>query len=191
MWEMKQTVCPGSVNRLVCLLQADWLTVTVLQVLSLSYTLSEKISHRSIIADPWFRPRASPREIGDHKQRTRVLPSLLSVSLDQLPALFCSFIFLSLDKKAGQGLGTFKMELGGTEMCCCFYWRSSKTELCLRRLVAGLRQRKPRFLPEQAHVGLLMDKVALRRVCVPVLRFPAVSIVPTVFQSAFSSFSSY
>jgi len=67
-----------------------------------------------------------------------------------------------------------------TEMYYCIYWRSSNTELCLRRLVAGFCQRKPGFHPEPAHVGLLMNKVALRQVPVQVFRFPAVSIVPSV-----------
>jgi hypothetical protein len=59
------------------------------------------------------------------------------------------------------------------------------TELCLRKLVAGFCQPKPGFHPQQAHVGLLMNQVALRQVSVQVLRFPAVSIVPPVLLHPF------
>jgi hypothetical protein len=79
------------------------LAVTVLQDLSLSsYTFSDKISHRSIIADYWFRLWVSPREISGEKLATRVRPFFLSISRDQFPALAFSFMFLSLGWKLAQ-----------------------------------------------------------------------------------------
>jgi len=66
-----------------------------------------------------------------------------------------------------------------TERYYRVYWRSSNTELCLWRFLAGFCHRKLGFHPEQAHVGLLMNKVEMRQVSVQVLRFPAVIIIPT------------
>jgi hypothetical protein len=44
----------------------------------------------------------------------------------------------------------------------------------LRRLVAGLSPRRPRFDPGPVHVGFVVDKVALGQVFPPVLRFSPV-----------------
>jgi hypothetical protein len=48
----------------------------------------------------------------------------------------------------------------------------------LRRLVAGLPQRRPGLDPESVHVGFVVDKVALEEVFPRVLRFSSVSFIP-------------
>jgi hypothetical protein len=50
----------------------------------------------------------------------------------------------------------------------------------LRRLVAGLSQRKAGFDPGSVHVGFVVDKVGLRQVFRRLLRFRPDSIVPPV-----------
>jgi hypothetical protein len=52
-------------------------------------------------------------------------------------------------------------------------------------LVAGLSPRKPGFDPRSVHVRFVMDKVALGQVFLPVLRFPPVSVIPSVFHIHF------
>jgi hypothetical protein len=48
----------------------------------------------------------------------------------------------------------------------------------LRRLVADHSERRHGFAPGSAHVGFVVDKVALRQVFVLVLLFSPVSIIP-------------
>jgi hypothetical protein len=48
----------------------------------------------------------------------------------------------------------------------------------LRRLVAGLSPRRPGFAPGSVHVGILVDKLALRQVLLRVLRFSPANIIP-------------
>jgi hypothetical protein len=50
----------------------------------------------------------------------------------------------------------------------------------LRRLVAGIRPRRPGFDPGSVHVGFVVDKVALGQVFLRVLRFLPVSFIPPV-----------
>ena len=50
----------------------------------------------------------------------------------------------------------------------------------LRRLVAGLPPRRPRFDPGLVYVGFVVDKVALGQVFPRVLRFSPVNIIPPV-----------
>jgi hypothetical protein len=56
----------------------------------------------------------------------------------------------------------------------------TKAVLWLRRLVAGLLQRKPGFDPGSVIVGFVVDKVALGQVYPGVLRFFPVSFIPPV-----------
>jgi hypothetical protein len=51
----------------------------------------------------------------------------------------------------------------------------------LKRLVAGLSVRKPRFAPSLVHVGFVVDKVALEQGFLRVLQFSSVSIIPPLF----------
>jgi hypothetical protein len=51
----------------------------------------------------------------------------------------------------------------------------------LRRLVAGLSPQSPEFAPGSIHVAFLVDRVALGQVCLRVLHFSPVSIIPPSF----------
>jgi hypothetical protein len=51
----------------------------------------------------------------------------------------------------------------------------------LRSLVAGLSPLNPEFAPGSIHVGFLVDKVALGKVFLRVLRFSPVNIIPPSF----------
>jgi hypothetical protein len=50
----------------------------------------------------------------------------------------------------------------------------------LRRLAAGLPPRRPEFDPWSVHVGLVVDKVALRQVFPRILRVSSVNFIPPV-----------
>jgi hypothetical protein len=52
----------------------------------------------------------------------------------------------------------------------------------LRRLAAGLPQRRPGFDPGSVYVGFVVDKVALGQVFPRVLRFSPVNIIPPVLR---------
>jgi hypothetical protein len=50
----------------------------------------------------------------------------------------------------------------------------------LRRLVADLSPQRPGFDPGSAHVGFVVDKLALGQVFLRVLRFSPVHVIPPV-----------
>jgi hypothetical protein len=52
----------------------------------------------------------------------------------------------------------------------------------LRRLVAGLSPRKPRFDPGSVHVEFVVDKVALGQVFPQVLQFSPVNVIPPLLR---------
>jgi hypothetical protein len=76
------------------------------------------------------------------------------------------------------------------------HWHNNKTNKCktetlyrnhlylavpwLRRLVAGLAQRRPGFDPGSVHVRFVVDRVALEEVFPRVLRFSPVNFIPPV-----------
>jgi hypothetical protein len=51
----------------------------------------------------------------------------------------------------------------------------------LRRLVAGFSPRMPGFAPRAAHVGFVVDKVALGQIFLRILRSSPVNIIPPLF----------
>jgi hypothetical protein len=53
----------------------------------------------------------------------------------------------------------------------------------LRRLAAGLPPRRPGFDPGSAHVGFVVDKMALGQVFPQVLRFSPVNFIPPVLHN--------
>jgi hypothetical protein len=66
---------------------------------------------------------------------------------------------------------------------CPPWWRRTPSQhmtvLCLRRLVAGISARRPRFAPESAHMGLVVEREAMgHSIFLWVLRFFLVNIIP-------------
>jgi hypothetical protein len=57
----------------------------------------------------------------------------------------------------------------------------------LRRLVAGLSPPRPDFDPGSIHMRFVVDRVALERVFLVLLRFPAVFIISPMMHTGYSS----